>query len=238
MPFEDTAALLARGLVKLIPSKAGDVLAAQPSYDETVQPLEEEPQPILVESAETVLENAVEAVDEAALAFEAPREYEIGDSVDLTLIDFNDAEFSHDVTAAMIDKFGITLHAVVTEKKVLVARTCLRLTITDMPKAMRKCLRVRPKSFVFLGEQVPVGITVPYTRKGYAALSAREKKQVLQYATRMRDYDVTRGQLAVLRVLKSDDVKMIDKFKKLEARLAWQAGELPSEPHWRALVKE
>ena len=209
MPYEDTEALLARGLVKLIPTKEEEALSVAAS-DETA-------------------ENA--PAQEVC-------EYAVGDTIELASIDFNDAEFSQSVTAAMVDKFGITLHAVVVERKAFVGRTYLRLSVLDMPRAMRKRLRVRPKNFIFLGEQTLVGIAVPYTREEYAALPASKKKTVLEYATRMRAYSIVREQLAMLRILKTDDIKMVEKFKKLEARLAWLAGELPLEARWRALIKD
>ena len=81
-------------------------------------------------------------------------------------------------------------------------------------------------------------MAIPYRRREYETLSANEKKQVLNCAARVQEYNVTRGQLALLRILKSDDPKMIEKMKKLEARLAAQEKQLPMTSRRQAWIKE
>ena len=158
--------------------------------------------------------------------------------VQLAEIDFNDAEFTHEVTGAMIDAYGITLQAVVVEEKRFVDRTCVRLALQKMPRATRKQLRIRTKNLVYLGKSDKNGLAVPYTAEEYATLKGSARKQVLAKAALLQAYNVTRGQLAAVRILKSTDSKVIEKMKKLEASLIEQAGQLSQESGWRELVKE
>jgi hypothetical protein len=158
--------------------------------------------------------------------------------VELAQIDFNDAEFTHEITGAMIDAYGVKLQAVAVEEKALVGRTCLRLVLEKMPRQTRRRLRVRPRNLIFRGESEGVGLPVPFTRAEFTALRGKERKAVLATAALLQAYDVTRGQLALVRVLKSTDLKVIDKLKKLEERLAQQAQELASKERWRELMRE
>jgi hypothetical protein len=158
--------------------------------------------------------------------------------VHLAEIDFNDAEFTHEVTGAMIDAYGVTLQAVVVEEMQLVDRTCLRLVLQKMPRATRRRLRVRTKNLVYRGAGAGNDLMVPYTAEEYAALKGSARKQVLAKAALLQAYNTTRGQLAAIRILKTTDIKMIEKFKKLEESLIEQAEQLPKESGWRELVKE
>ena len=158
--------------------------------------------------------------------------------VDLAEIDFNVAEFTHEITGAMVDAYGITLQAVVVEQKQLVGHTCLRLALEKMPRAVRKCRRVRAKNLVFCDDMPREGLAVPYTGVAYAKLDAAARKRVLAQAAQLQAYNVTRGQLALVRILKSTDHKVIDKLKKLEAHLIEQAKLLPDDADWLELIKE
>ena len=138
--------------------------------------------------------------------------------VDLAQIDFNDAEFVQEITDAAVDKCGVTVRAVIVERKRMVDRVCLRLALEEIPKDVRKKMRVHPKNFVFRGEEKAVGVQIPYTQAEYAALSSGEKKRVLLCAERVREYALSCAQLVMLRILKTDDAKVIEKIKKLFAK--------------------
>ena len=274
MPFEDDETLFARGLLKQILRK-NDFLAVtpEPVYEvaEEIPVLEETPVTVsendafAEEEAPAVsVETVPEKVDEEpAILSEEPLAEEVvlspiveaplatwerveREVVDLAQVDFNDVEFIHDVTDAMLEKLGTTVYAVAVERKRLVERTCLRLEFTKIPKEQRKKLRVHPKNFIFRDENKPIdvsipftkGVVIPYTKKEYAALAASAKKQVQAYAERVREYDLTRAQLTVMRVLTITNISLVDKLQKLENRLALQRSMLPTASRWRALIKE
>ena len=79
---------------------------------------------------------------------------------------------------------------------------------------------------------------MPYTAAEYAAFKGSARKQVLAKAALLHAYNVTRGQLAAVRILKSSDIKMIEKLKKLELSLLEQAEQLSQESSWKKLIKE
>jgi hypothetical protein len=55
---------------------------------------------------------------------------------------------------------------------------------------------------------------------------------------RVREYDIIRAQLTVMRILTIADFSMADKLQRLEARLAAQRATLPTASRWRALIKD
>ena len=249
--YENDEALLARGLIKPVEAEeALPVTVPVVALAEEALPTAEEPG--TAEEIATVTEESpatdgeitetngiANDLDDDAWTTELgvwkPADRTV---VHLAEIDFNDAEFAHEVTGAMIDAYGVTLQAVVVEKMQFVDRTCLRLVLQKMPRATRRRLRVRTKNLVYRGKNVKNGLLVPYTAQEYAALKGSERKQVLEKAALLKAYDITRGQLAAIRILKSTDMKMIEKFKKLEASLIKQAEPLLKESGWRELVRE
>ena len=228
MPYEDDEELLARGLIKAV---EGAMPAAEPA---AVSLPEAEP---VFTVEESVSAPALDDSDtwETPLGIWMPAGRTV---VDLAEIDFNAAEFTHEITGAMVDAYGITLQAVVVEQKQLVGHTCLRLALEKMPRAVRKCRRVRAKNLVCCDDMPREGLAVPYTGVAYAKLDAAARKRVLAQAAQLQAYNVTRGQLALVRILKSTDHKVIDKLKKLEARLIEQAEILPDDADWLELIKE
>ena len=201
------------------------------------------PEEPLASSEETPVEVVLQPIGEAPLATWEKVDCE---PVDLTQIDFNDAEFVQEITESMLEKLGTSMHAVVVERKRLVDRTCLRLDLVRIPKEQRRKLRVQPKNFIFRDEKRPLdvslphtkGVVIPYTKKEYAVLGANARKQVWDYAVRVREYDIIRAQLTVMRILTIADFSMADKLQRLEARLAAQRATLPTASRWRALIKD
>jgi hypothetical protein len=190
----------------------------------------------LEESPITVSENAEEPVA-------APEPIPIAQTplytvMYLTQLDFQDADFVHPVSMQMIDKVGGSLQAVLMGEQHFVSRTYRRLALAQIPRAARKAMRLRERNFIFQGEQKAHGLRVPYTREQYRALSSWDKKLVMQHVARIQEYDRMRAQLAALRILKTDDLRAIEKMQKLEARLAAHVSTLPTGAMWKDWIKE
>ena len=158
--------------------------------------------------------------------------------IDLTEIDFRDADFVHEVDLAMVEKFSYYTEAVKVSEKAYVGRTFYMLKIVPMSSATRRSYRVREKNLVYNGEELRCGVRVPYTKEEYAALTRKQRKTVLAQAKEVLEYNRTCAQIALLQVLKSDQVKFIDKMKVLEERLEDQRELLPTSERWKACIKE
>lgn len=158
--------------------------------------------------------------------------------IDLTEIDFRDADFVHEVDLAMVEKFSYYTEAVKVSEKAYVGRTFYMLKIVPMSSATRRSYRVREKNLVYNGEELRSGVRVPYTKEEYAALTRKQRKTVLAQAKEVLEYNRTCAQIALLQVLKSDQVKFIDKMKVLEERLEDQRELLPASERWKACIKE
>jgi hypothetical protein len=246
MPYESTEELLARGLVKMI-------LPAGVTLEEHHQPVQADLFTLLSKGATPVVEEAAVAqnLEESPITVSenaeepvaAPEPIPIAQTplytvMDLTQLDFQDADFVHPVSMQMIDKVGGSLQAVLMGEQHFVSRTYRRLALAQIPRAARKAMRLRERNFIFQGEQKAHGLRVPYTREQYRALSSWDKKLVMQHVARIQEYDRMRAQLAALRILKTDELRAIEKMQKLEARLAAHVSTLPTGAMWKDWIKE
>ena len=246
MPYESTEELLARGLVKMILPTGVTLAAHHQPVQADLFALLGKGEVSLVQEREMVAEaekSPITVSENAENSETAPRPIPVEATplysvVDITGLDLRDADFVHPVSMQMIDRLGVSLQVVLMGEQHFVSRTYRRLAITPIPKAARKAVRLRAKNFIFRGEQKNVGLPVPYTRAQYHALSAWDKKQVLAYVARIREYNCMRTRLAALRILKTDDVRAIEKMKKLEAQLAQHVGTLPTGALWKDWIKE
>ena len=146
--------------------------------------------------------------------------------VDISSIDCSDADFSHEVTIPMIEKLGITKQIILTEKRIYITHTHYMLSIVSIPKENIKRMRLIEKNFDFKDDGMGDGIAVPFTRQEYGKLSLREKKKFMAHLSHSRECDILQMQLSALKILKSDDKRIIDKIKKLEARLQAQEKDM------------
>ncbi len=200
-------------------------------------PVEEEPPaPIAIIASDEDTEDAEDAED--AASDDPNAVVDAYEAIDLTDIDFRDADFVHDVDISMIDKFAYLTEAAKVSEKVYVGRTAYQLKIVPMSYAKRRLYRVRKRNLVYNGEAMRPGVRVPYTKEEFAALSRKERKEALADAKTVLEYNRTCAQIALIQVAKTDDLKLVEKLKRLENQLELQRMSLPVLERWKECIKE
>ena len=201
----------------------------------TEQPEEFIPdEPLLLPSAEEDEdgENEAEMSEDPT---ETSDDYEV---IDLTEIDFRDAELIREIDVAMVDQFAYTTEAVKISEKFYVGRTTYKIKILPMSFAKRKLYRVRKKNLIYNGEAMRPGVRIPYTKEEFAALSRKQRKAVLLDAKNVLEYNRTCARIALVQVAKTDDLKRVEKLKRLEEQLDTQRSNLPVPERWKDCIKE
>jgi hypothetical protein len=91
---------------------------------------------------------------------------------------------------------------------------------------------------VYNGEELRPGVRVPYTKEEFAALSRKQRKETLADAKLVQEYNRTCAQIALIQVIKTDDLKFVEKLQRLEEQLELQRMNLPVLERWKECIKE
>ena len=259
LPYEETDALIARGLIKLILPKdapeggetvMADVGAFLASFEDAPAtedaapdaPTEDTATATAAEDAPT--EEAAKVATEAPVAKtpyeELPRigvEQEITpEAVDLSTVEIGDVAFAHEITDAMIEGLESEYASVKIAETPYVGRTLIKVRLDRIPAPVRKRLRRREKNLVFYDSVAGVGLFVPYTRAAYLALPRKERKSIFLAAVAVQEYNRAVSRLALLHHI--GDERFFDKLAYYEGYCRHLAGELPTAPEWGQWIKE
>ena len=159
-------------------------------------------------------------------------------AVDLATLDFRHAEFDRELSLSDVDEIGITLHAIKVGEKVLVSRTLLTLRLVRMPGKKRRAQKLREKNLIFTDRAAEHGIPVPYAKVEYEALTRKQRKAVLATAGVVQEYNRLCAQLTALQILKSDQPRLIERMRHIEAQLLQKRALLPTTHIWKDYIRE
>ena len=229
VPYESTQALLERGLIKMI-LPTGVTLGEQDAL------VEMDILTLVGKADGASAQEVAEPAQEPVVQTPAAPLYAVGDVVALTKIDFANAEITHKVNGAMVEKLGLVLEAVVVKAEQRDAAVHYYLELQTMSKIKRKRCRARAKNLIFTDIKAPGGLAVPYTATEFYILPSKQQKEVLQDAERVWEYRRTCEQLALLNGLKSPDKKMAEMCKQWQARYKAQVAALPKAEIWQSLI--
>ena len=257
MPFIDEDA---RALEQAAEAATEQQAAAEAPVTEAAEPVAEEQAPVAEEAApevpaeevaptketEVVADAAEEADvfdddsnDEAESADEQPDDVPLSyEVIDLTDLDFRDADLVQEIDVSMVDNFTYTLEAVKVSEKVYIGRTAYQIKLAPMSAAAKRSYRVRKKNLVFNGDEPRPGVRMPYTREEFAALSRKQRKDAMVDAKVVLEYNRTCAKIALIQIAKTVDVKLVEKLKSLEEQLEAQQANLPVLQRWKECIKE
>ena len=265
LPYEETDALIEKGLIKVILPK-GEVLdentlavkaslasLAEMRLEAMERRLAEQ---ALVSEAETVSQSVEAGIDALLESDEANTEDEELPISEAQTFVLDDAEYGslimdagcpepEDEICNAADESEDEICDVADESEDEICDTADGSEEKNKGKSANAVRVPRGKrgaesdtAFVFMDTEEPgVSFVIPYTRKQYLALSRKKKKRVLMDVKALIRYSETERQISALESYepKSERVKM--KITLLRARLEEERRALPSASLWKEAVK-
>ena len=250
LPYEDTDALIARGLIKVILPKdapegadtvkadISDMIGSREIAEKTPEDIEPDVK-VTVESIQK--EQGVPEGTDPMAAYSEP--YRIGiehaiapETLDLSAVEVGDIAFEHAIDLAMIEGLEREFYAVKVSETPYVGRSLTKVRIDRIPAPIRKRLRPRVKNLVFTDMKAEVGLFVPYTEAEYLAMPRRERKSVFRTALTVQEYNRSVACLALLHHL--GDGRFFEQLAYYEMHCRELAEMLPTAPEWGKWIKE
>ena len=113
--------------------------------------------------------------------------------------------------------------------------------VSSPSRSLRRALGTREPSlsFAFLGSEGTenADVVVPYTRHQYLALPRKKKKRVLTNVKELLRYAATSRLIDALKASGTDNARVAERIERLNRRLAEQRKLLPTENRWTETVK-
>ncbi|MBQ9777919.1 MAG: hypothetical protein IJW22_03235, partial [Clostridia bacterium] len=257
MPFiDEDARALEQAAEQAAAAATEQQAAAEAPATEVAEPVAEEQAPVAEEATPETPTEEVAPTEEAEAAADAtaaaesaddepdntdeqpddvPQSYEV---IDLTDLDFRDADLVQEIDVSMVDNFTYTLEAVKVSEKAYIGRTAYQIKLAPMSAATKRSYRVRKKNLVFNGDEPRPGVRMPYTREEFAALSRKQRKDAMVDAKAVLEYNRTCAKIALIQIAKTVDVKLVEKLKSLEEQLEAQRANLPVLQRWTECIKD
>jgi hypothetical protein len=212
LPFEETDALIERGLIK-VSSTTGEAIGE----DSKVVPTDVED--LLKDKRRSVEEELKEVIE----TLEATGE----DEVVITAEDDAAAE-------ALIDAIDVIEAAYSSDGH---RRRVIVVSATGTPIVRRKTESDEPDFTFTDANSDGRALVIPYTRAEYLALPRKKKKSVLTSIKALLAYSSTARLLAALESLENRGERINERIEKLRARLSEKRKSLPTSPVWEEAVK-
>ena len=224
MPYEETEALIERGLIKLILPK-GETL------DENATAVKAD--------LSGIEAGRKEEPTEEAISEEIPEEEVIDETLELEYLEPVDSET---VVQNLEEEISV-----IKDEKLFEARVddMIKLSIagkasvrySDFAKGTAYVTRTRRAAelgFAFLGAPGAdtACVIAPYTREEYLALPRKKKKSVQTNIKALLGYAATARILDSLTALNSDNERILERIEMLRAKLARERRLLPTSPKW------
>ena len=217
LPYEETEALIERGLIKIILPK-GEVI------DENAELIKADLSGLAAMRKDTTeieetaeVEYVLQAFDNTTNANE--------DGVEQMQLEQIENEVKLE---AKIDEII---------KSSLSERRTVILTIGATPLVSRGKNKSTQIGFAFAGGTGNALFTVPYTRAEYLALPRKKKKDVLMNVKSLLRYAATASSIDALKDMYNGNERIAERISKLEARLKIEAKFLPTAKLWADAVK-
>ena len=263
MPYEDTDALIERGLIKLILPKGevldenatavkADLSGIEPSRkgadgensnEDTAEPVEETAEHI--EPAEKIPEDAAELAEESE-ATAAVSELSNQSEATVTAEEYLDPIDDEGVVQTLEDEISV-----IVDEKLFEARIddMIKLSISEKTTVnysdfargranVTRTKRTTELGFAFLGAPGAerACVIAPYTREEYLALPRKKKKSVQSAIKALLKYAATARIIESLKALNSDNERIAERIEMLKLKLSKERKLLPTAPKWADAV--
>jgi biopolymer transport protein ExbD len=211
LPFEETDALIERGLIK-VSSTTGEAIGE----DSKVVPTDVED--LLKDKRRSVEEELKEVIE----TLEATGE----DEVVITAEDDAAAE-------ALIDAIDVIEAAYSSDGH---RRRVIVVSATGTPIVRRKTESDEPDFTFTDANSDGRALVIPYTRAEYLALPRKKKKSVLMSAKRLVEYRKVRRLFNTLSALGSNNERILERIDALRREMTYLEVDLPRGERWVAAV--